>query len=155
MLIKPMHGCMATRRRCAMLHTRVVRISAGKLQRVGVTLQACVIISCPGFALRWSAEQWPRLCPPGPRRLQQSPGSDKVWEQVSAAQLRPCSALGDHSSVKRHSSGGCSAKFLPLPGAEEHPGKLLQRRMKLSLAALPSQGPGTRQKDLGKKTSER
>ncbi|XP_056182126.1 uncharacterized protein LOC130143467 [Falco biarmicus] len=41
-----------------------------------------------------------------------------------------------------------------LKGAEAHPGKLLQRRRKLSLAALPSQGPGTRQKDLGKKTSE-
>ncbi|XP_037234809.1 uncharacterized protein LOC119144062 [Falco rusticolus] len=47
-----------------------------------------------------------------------------------------------------------AAKSRLRQGAEAHPGKLLQRRRKLSLAALPSQGPGTRQKDLGKKTSE-
>ncbi|XP_074995025.1 uncharacterized protein LOC142076665 isoform X1 [Calonectris borealis] len=39
------------------------------------------------------------------------------------------------------------------PGAEGHPDKLLQRRVKLSLPVLPSQGPGTRQQDMGKETS--
>ncbi|XP_037230766.1 coiled-coil domain-containing protein 81-like isoform X2 [Falco rusticolus] len=47
-----------------------------------------------------------------------------------------------------------AAKSRLRQGAEAHRGKLLQRRTKLSLPALPSQGPGTRQKDLGKKTSE-
>ncbi|XP_055565642.1 uncharacterized protein LOC114015429 isoform X1 [Falco cherrug] len=47
-----------------------------------------------------------------------------------------------------------AAKSRLRQGAEAHRGKLLQRRTKLSLPALPSQGPGTRQKDMGKKTSE-
>ncbi|XP_040436930.1 uncharacterized protein LOC121081762 [Falco naumanni] len=113
-----MHGCMATRTRGAVPHTRVVRISAGKLQEEGR--------GHPSSSLRHHF--LPRF----------------RFRVVSRAVAKALSAWAKKAAAKSRLR----------QGAEAHPGKLLQRRTKLSLPALPSQGPGTRQKDLGKKTSE-
>lgn len=63
--------------------------------------------------------------------------------------------LADLNQVKRQCPRGCSEELPPFLVSECHPGKLLQRRKKLSLPILTSWEPGTRQQDVEKKPSTR
>ncbi|XP_026719210.1 coiled-coil domain-containing protein 81-like isoform X2 [Athene cunicularia] len=63
----------------------------------------------------------------------------------------PCCPGLTTAQLKCPPRGAAPKSFLP--PAEACPGKLLQRRAKLPLPVLPTQGPSTRQQDTGKKPS--
>ncbi|XP_074750199.1 uncharacterized protein LOC141954736 [Strix uralensis] len=82
-----------------------------------------------------------------------------TWHKKAGEKHRPRRSTGTGpccpglttAQLKCPPHGAAPESFLP--AAEACPGKLLQRRVALPLPVLPTQGPGTRQQDTGKKPS--